>query len=256
LVVEADRITRSVERREDHTDAGQVARTSAPSTVTLHDRGLGGKMGWASDTSLDQRRQRRLDGRAWMGSAVDRNLAYALGEIHRITAALDLPDIVDERASRFAREMQAAEVYVGDDLDAGAAAAVYTACRCLEIVRAAEDIATVARTEADDVIRLYRKTRVTLGLAPPLIMPTDWIPQLVDQVDLGRWHHQQAMRWARRAEANAIEFGGAAPSGIAAACVYFAGEAILTQADVAAAANVSPPTIRARVEDLEALEEE
>lgn len=256
LVVDEDRLTRSLSR-SDAFDDQTTARTSAPSTIRLHDKGLGGRVGRGADLDATRRRrvarQRQLDRRAEAPSKKAQNRRYALGEVHRMCAALDLPDAVDQEASKICRDGHDAMVFVGEGLDRGAAAAVYAACRCQELVRSVEDVAGVARADADQIVRVYRKLAVALELATPLIRPTDWIPQVADELDVGVQCQQSAMAWARRAEAHENQFSGTAPSGIAAASLYLASNGVLTQTAIAAAAGVSPATLRKRVADLEAL---
>lgn len=204
--------------------------------------------------SRAQRRQRQLESR--YDSKAERNLAYVLGEIQRIGSALELPDVVVDRACQLAREIQSEALFEGDDLDAGAAGAIYTACRCCEIVRSPANIATVARTDPESVRRMYRKAQITLELETPLVTPTDWIPQFAAALEVPTTVRQAAMRWGQRAEANEMAFVGCAPSGIAAACVALGSKETITQERLATIADISPTTIRKRVRDLKALPED
>lgn len=99
----------------------------------------------------------------------------------------------------------------------------------------------------------YDVLNVELGLAALVQRPTDMVPWVADGCDAPDEVQRRALELAQVAEEAGIA-NGRKPSGVAAACIYRAAEEcgwVVIQDVVADAANVTPVTLRGRVEALD-----
>ncbi|MUV91066.1 transcription initiation factor IIB 2, partial [Halapricum sp. CBA1109] len=103
VVIEEDMIDHGPEWRAfDSNEKDRKSRVGAPSTNTLHDKGLSTKIDWqdtdAKGSSLSPRKRSQMvrlrtwDERFRAQSARERNLKQALGEVDRMASALGLPE--------------------------------------------------------------------------------------------------------------------------------------------------------------------
>ncbi len=254
LVVDEQQIDHGPEWRSF--DEDECRRTGAPRTVTRHDKGLSTEIGRdqsdANGTALSARkkrrlsRQRRLHSRAKFESKRQRNLAHGLGEIRRLTSALELSDSLRTQACSVFKSAQDADLLMGRSIEGGAAAAVYITCRCntgIEMHR----LAAVARCSESHIWNVYRAFQRELDLPVPIERPVDRVPRVLAAIPgsvtdaTRRW----ARELARQVDGDPAFTGSR--RGIAAGCVYLAGEETgqeWTQTTVAEAAGVVPPTLR------------
>ncbi|WP_262174655.1 transcription initiation factor IIB [Haloarcula laminariae] len=254
LVVDEQQIDHGPEWRAF--DADECRRTGAPRTVTRHDKGLSTEIGRdqsdANGTALSARkkrrlsRQRRLHSRAKFESKRQRNLAHGLGEIRRLTSALELSDSLRTQACSLFKSAQDSDLLMGRSIEGGAAAAVYIACRCstgIEMHR----LADVARCSESHVWTVYRAFQFELELPVPIERPVDRVPRVLAAlpVPVTDETRRRARELARQVDGDPAFTGSR--RGIAAGCVYLAGEETgqeWTQTTVAEAAGVVPPTLR------------
>ena len=110
LVLEDKVIDQGAEWRVFSPEQGdQRARTGAPMTVMLHDKGLSTDIDWQnkdySGKTINSRyrsqfyRMRKWQKRSRVSNATERNLAMALAELDRIASRLELPKTVRESAA-------------------------------------------------------------------------------------------------------------------------------------------------------------
>lgn len=255
LVVADQPIDLGPEWRSFETDRTNPERTGAPLTKARHDRGLSTTIGrfedgQGNDLSASKRRQlarlRREQKRGTWQSKVDRNLGHGCTEIARIVGALGLARSLREQASTLFRTAQHKDLLRGRSIEAMAAASVYAACRCGEIVRPIERVAAVARVDEGRLRNCYDVLNVELGLATPVQRPTDMVPWVADGCDAPAPVRRRALELAQVAEETGVA-NGCRPSGVAAACLYRAGDKRgwpVSRAAVAEAANVTPVTVR------------
>ena len=260
LVVDEYRIDHGPERRQ-FADSESQPRTGPPLTQARHDRGLSTEIGYGRDATgnpLSSRKRAQIGrlrtqhkrGR-WRTKA-ERNLAFACGEITRMTGALELPDSICEEASHVYRRAHDQDMIAGRSIDAIAAASVYAACRLHELPRTIEDVASVSPLDDDKVTLGYRLLNAELGLEVPVVTVRNRIPRLATACEIPAAVEQRAMQYAALAEDAAIA-NGRNPDGVAGGCLYLAGQEAgldVTQAALAAAADVSPVTIRKRYYEL------
>jgi len=107
LVVEENEIDHGPEWRAfDHEQSEKRVRVGAPSTYTIHDKGLSTDMDWRNKDSYGKSIPTRTRGqlyrlRKWqrrirVKDASERNLAFALTELDRMASKLLLPKHVRE----------------------------------------------------------------------------------------------------------------------------------------------------------------
>jgi transcription initiation factor TFIIB len=244
---------------DDETDRSRVG---APTTPSLHDRGLSTDIGWrdvdARGSELSPQRRRQLQRlRTWnrrmkATGGRERNLQHALGEIHRMSSALAVPESVRESASVLYRRALESDLLPGRSIEAMATAALYAAARRDGVPRPVDEVAAVSRVDRLEFLRAYRYLVRELGLAVAPTDPEAYLGRMVSRLDVSTETAQQARELVRAATAEGVH-SGRNPVGIAASAVYAAGRltnADLTQSQVAEAAGVTEMTIRNRYGEL------
>ncbi|MFB6134583.1 MAG: transcription initiation factor IIB family protein [Halanaeroarchaeum sp.] len=263
LVVEEDGIDHGPEWRAfDSQEKDKKSRVGAPTTNTMHDKGLSTNIDWrdkdAYGNSLGSRQRQKMQRlRKWnerfrTRDAKERNLKQALGEIDRMASAVGLPDNVRETASVIYRRALEEDLLPGRSIEGVATSCVYAAARQAGVPRSLDEIDDVSRVEKDEIARTYRYVVRELGLEVKPADPASYVPRFAS--DLGM--SDEAQHRARELLENAKEKGvhsGKSPVGLAAAAVYAA--ALLTnekttQAKVSEVADISEVTIRNRYHEL------
>lgn len=256
LIVAEDPLDRGPEWRSF--EARDRERTGAPRTATRHDHGLSTVIGYDQVANGRKRRRlarmRREHRRARFESKAERNLAKAFGEIARLTSALGLARSTRELACSLFREAQDDGLLRGRSIESIATASVYAACRCGNATRSLAAVTRVATVPEEKLEMGYRVLNRELGLPAAVARPRERIPRLATELDAPDRIRRRALEVAREIEGTAIA-SGCHPSGLAAACLYLAGQeygAYFTQEELASAADVSTATIRERHADLRA----
>ncbi len=108
------------------------ARTGAPMTYTIHDKGLSTMIGWQNRDSYGKSipkrnraqlyRLRKWQRRVRISDATERNLAIALSELDRMASGLSLPRTVRETAAMIYRKAALKKLVRGRSIDGIAAA--------------------------------------------------------------------------------------------------------------------------------------
>ncbi|MFC7231624.1 transcription initiation factor IIB family protein [Saliphagus sp. GCM10025308] len=230
-------------------------RRTGSLTAGRHDRGLSTEIGWHSDgqgNTLSGRKRRHFNRlryhhrRSQWRSKREQNLAYGLGEVRRLMSALEFPMSLVEQACTLFRRAQSHDLCRGRSLDSIATASVYAVCRCNGLGRTLEEIRYVATCPRAQIERAYTILNVTLELPTVVPRPQNVLPRLSSKLELPDEVRYQALRIATIAD-NAAVTVGRQPQGLAAACVYEAGEELgypITQREIADVANTSTATIR------------
>ncbi|WP_239640693.1 transcription initiation factor IIB [Haloferax denitrificans] len=242
-------------------DPHSVPRTGGKLTPTRHDRGVSAEIGYNRDAngrtvSSKKRRQlyrlRREHRRARFESKGERNLATALGEIIRMGSALDLSWSLIEEASQLYRHAQDADLIRGRSVEMIAAGSLYATCRRRGLPRPRAEIASVARCSCDQVQTGYRALNSELGIDAQVVTARTYVTRLGSDSGLSTRVQSRAYELATTADEDGIT-NGRNPAGVAAACLYLAGtehDVAPTQTELAALADVSVPTLRARYVEL------
>ncbi len=263
LVVEEEGIDRGPEWRAFNSqEKDEKSRVGAPTTNTMHDKGLSTNIDWrnkdAYGNSLGSRQRQKMQRlRKWnerfrTRDAKERNLKQALGEIDRMASAVGLPDNVRETASVIYRRALEEDLLPGRSIEGVATSCVYAAARQAGVPRSLDEINDVSRVDKDEIARTYRYVIRELGLEVKPADPASYVPRFASSLGLS----DEAQHRARELLENAKEKGvhsGKSPVGLAAAAVYAA--ALLTnekttQAKVSEVADISEVTIRNRYHEL------
>ena len=263
LVVDDGEIDHGPEWRAfDAAEREERSRVGAPTTSTIHDRGLSTEIGWrdadASGRRLSERKRQRMRRlRRWnerfrARNAHERNLKQALGEIDRMASALGVPDPTRETASVVYRRALERDMLPGRSIEGVATAALYAATREAGIPRSVAELTAVSRVDSLEITRTYRYLVRELGLsiAPP--DPLDYLGRFASRLDLPDETEMQA-RELLEAGKRAGVHSGRHPVGLVASAIYAAATLTnveLTQSDVSEATDVSEVTIRNRYREL------
>jgi transcription initiation factor TFIIB len=268
LVVDEDQVDRGPEWRAfDSQEKNEKSRVGAPTTNTMHDKGLSTNIDWrnqdAYGNSLGSRQREKMQRlRKWnerfrTRDSKERNLKQALGEIDRMASALGLPNNVRETASVIYRRALDEDLLPGRSIEGVSTACVYAAARQAGVPRSLDEIADVSRVEKSEVARTYRYVVRELNLEVKPADPESYVPRFASGLDLSDEAEHRARELLQTAKEQGVH-SGKSPVGLAAAAVYAA--ALLTnekttQAEVSEVADISEVTIRNRYHELLEAEE-
>lgn len=267
LVLEDEHIDRGPEWRAfNHSERQSKSRVGAPTTQTMHDKGLTTQIDWkdkdaygrsiSSEKRSQMHRLRKWQERIRTKDAGERNLQFALSEIDRMSSALGVPRSVREVASVIYRRALDEDLIRGRSIEGVATAALYAACRQENIPRSLDEVAEVARVEQKEIGRTYRyiAQELSLGLKP--VDPVQYVPRFCSELGLSE-EVEQKTREIIETTAEKGMLSGKSPTGYAAAAIYAASllcNEKKTQREVADVAQVTEVTIRNRYqEQIEAL---
>jgi transcription initiation factor TFIIB len=263
LVVDEDQIDPGPEWRAfDSNEKDEKSRVGAPTTNTMHDKGLSTNIGWqdkdAYGNSLGSRQRQKMQRlRKWnerfrTRDSKERNLKQALGEIDRMASALGLPEDVRETASVIYRRALDEDLLPGRSIEGVATSALYAAARKAGTPRSLDELTNVSRVEKDEIARTYRYVVRELNLEIQPADPKSYVPRFVSDLGVS----EEVERRARDLLDTATEKGihsGKSPVGLAAAAVYAAAllsNEKVTQSEVSEVSDISEVTIRNRYHEL------
>jgi transcription initiation factor TFIIB len=263
LVIDQDLIDHGPEWRAfDSEQREKRARTGAPMTYTIHDKGLSTMIGWQNRDSYGKSiptrnraqlyRLRKWQRRVRISDATERNLAIALTELDRMASGLSLPRAVRETAAMIYRKAAMKKLVRGRSIEGIAAASLYAACRQCHVPRTLDEISRITPILRKEIGRNYRYVARELGLKLLPTSPQDYISRFCSELKLSADVQSKTLEILREA-ANKELTSGRGPTGIAAASLYIAsvlcGER-RTQREVADVAGVTEVTIRNRYKEL------
>jgi transcription initiation factor TFIIB len=263
IVIEEDMVDRGPEWRAfDAQEKDEKSRVGAPTTKTMHDKGLSTTIGWqdkdAYGRALSSRKRERMkrlrtwDERFRTKTARERNLKQALGEIDRMASALGLPENVRETASVIYRRALEEDLLPGRSIEAMATASLYAAARQANTPRSLDECARVSRVDQQSFARAYRYVVSELGLAVEPADPASYLPRFVSDLDLSEEVERLARELLEAAKEESVH-SGKSPVGLAAASIYAAAlltNERVTQSAVGEVTEVSEVTIRNRYKEL------
>ncbi len=238
------------------------SRSGAPITYTIHDKGLTTIIGWNNKDSYGRSvsarnrvrlfRLRKWQKRIRMKNATERNLAFALNELDRMSSALGLPKSVREAAAVIYRKAVDRNLIRGRSIEGIVAGILYVVCREAKIPRTLDEIAAHSKLHRKEIGRSYRFIARELGLKLMPTNPLDYIPKFCAVLNLNGNVQRKAIEIIRRAEEMELT-SGKGPAGVAAAAIYIAsvleGEK-RTQNEIADVAGVTEVTVRNRYKEL------
>jgi len=249
-------------RSFDNEQYAKRTRVGAPSTYTIHDKGLSTMIDWhdrdiyGKSFSPSQKAQiyrlRKWQRRIRVSDATERNLAFALDEITNIANNLNIPKNIAETASVIYRKAVKERLIRGRSIHGVTAAAIYLGCRQCGLARTLEEIAQASYVNKKEVGRSYRFLIKELNYSVPPIKPSQYVTKFSNQLTMqGKVEEITHKILAAAKEINLTS--GRGPSGIAAAASYIAsvltGER-KTQREIAQIAQVTEVTIRNRYKEL------
>ena len=268
LILEEDHIDRGPEWRAfNQSERDSKSRVGAPTTQTMHDKGLTTQIDWKDQdaygrTLSAEKRQQMSRLRTWQErirtkDAGERNLQFALSEIDRMASALGLPRSTREVASVIYRRALSEDLLRGRSIEGVATSCLYAACRQEGIPRSLDEVSEVSRVDYKEIGRTYRYVAQELSLEMRPVDPKQYVPRFCSALEVS----EEVQAMANEIIETTAEQGllsGKSPTGYAAAAIYAA--ALLcnekqTQKDVAEVANVTEVTIRNRYqEQIEAMD--
>jgi len=262
-VVDAKIADRGPEWRAfDDEQRSKRTRVGAPLTYTIHDKGLSTTIDWhdrdiyGKSISPGQKAQvyrlRKWQRRIRVSDATERNLAFALSEITKISNNLNLPKNILETASVIYRKAVKERLIRGRSIQGVTSAALYLACRQCGLPRTLDEIAQASSVHKKEIGRSYRFLIKELNYSIPPLKPSQYITKFSNQLTM----QGKVEEIAHKILASAKELkltSGRGPTGIAAAASYIAsvltGER-KTQREIAEIAQVTEVTIRNRYKEL------
>jgi len=237
-------------------------RTGAPTSLTIHDRGLAtiinpinrdssGKPLTSSMKSTIER-LRTWDSRSKVHVSADRNLRQALSELSKLKDKLSLSDAVVEKAAYIYRKALEKGLVRGRSISALIASALYAACRDTETPRTLKDVSDAGNIKKKDIARCYRLLHYELSLKMPVVNPIQCVARIASKIGISEKTKRYAVKVLQVAQEHE-ESAGKDPMGLAAAALYLScvkNSENMTQRDIAEAANVTEVTIRNRYKGL------
>ncbi len=249
-------------RAFDPDQRAKRARTGAPMTLMIHDKGLSTDIDWRDkDIHGNQisgmyrsklRRLRMWQRRMRINDAAERNLAFALSELDRMAAQMRLPRRVKEAAAALYRKAVMKKLIRGRSIEGMVSAALYAACRMEGIPRTLDEIAAVSKVSKKEIGRSYRFMARGLNLNLRPTSPIEYVDRFGDALNVSARTKKRAKEILKEAIERGIT-SGKGPTGLAAAALYVAslleGEK-KTQREVAEVAHVTEVTVRNRYKEL------
>ena len=262
LIIEEEQIDRGPEWRAfNHSERQSKSRVGAPTTKTMHDKGLTTTIDWkdkdaygrslSSEKRSQMHRLRKWQERIRTKDAGERNLQFALSEIDRMASALGVPRSVREVASVIYRRALTEDLIRGRSIEGVSTAALYAACRKEGIPRSLEEIAEVSRVERKEIGRTYRYISQELSLEMRPVDPKKYVPRFCSELELPEEVQSKAKEIIDVTAEEGL-LSGKSPTGFAAAAIYAASllcNEKKTQREVADVAQVTEVTIRNRYQE-------
>ena len=262
LIVEEETIDRGPEWRAfNHQERQSKSRVGAPTTQTMHDKGLTTSIDWknqdaygrslSSEKRSQMRRLRKWQERIRTKDAGERNLQFALSETDRMASALGIPRSVREVSCVMYRRALDEDLIRGRSIEGVATSTLYAACRMEGIPRSLEEVAAVSRVERKEIGRTYRYVSQELGLQMEPVDPKKYVPRFCSELELPEEVQSKANEIIDVTTEKGL-LSGKSPTGYAAAAIYAASllcNEKKTQREVADVAQVTEVTIRNRYQE-------
>lgn len=262
LVVEEKRMEEGPEWRAYTQEEREArARTGAPETVLLHEKGLTTDIGRGRDLSPEKRRQflrlRQRHKETRMRTSQERSLSTGLQELRRMSSTMGLSTVALELAASLFKQAVDNNLLPGRSIEAMSAACLYLGSRLSESPRTLDEISEAATVPRTEIGRAERYIRSELEVNVPPVSPKSFLPRLTSELELGTDVEIEAGKLIDGAAKQGI-VSGRDPMSIAAAAIYLAAKQLgksVTQSAVADVSRVSEVTIRNRYKELQSMEE-
>jgi len=243
-------------------EANKKVRVGAPTTLTLHDKGLSTMIGWKNKDAFGKNispkmkaevyRLRKWHVRTRTNKSIDRNLAYAMNELDRFSSQLNLSRELKESAAHVYRKMANKNLIRGRSIEAMLIASIYLSCKLNKIPKTLDDFLEFAMVDKKKIARCYRLILQELKIPINVPSPITFVPRFCAELNLSGKTQNRAAELLKLAKKYRIT-AGKAPTGLAGAALYVAamqeGER-RTQKEISLAAGVTEATIRNRYKEL------
>jgi len=243
-------------------EANRKVRVGAPTTLTLHDKGLSTMIGYKNKDAFGKiispkmkaevYRLRKWHIRTRTNKSIDRNLAYAMSELDRFSSQLNLSKELKESSAHIYRKMANKNLIRGRSIEAMLVASIYAACRLNLIPKTLDDFIEFASVDKKKIARCYRLILNELRINIKVSSPINFIPRFCAELNLSGSTQNRAAEILKLARKFRIT-AGKAPTGLAGAALYVAaiqeGER-RTQKEISIATGVTEATIRNRYKEL------
>ncbi|ELY56520.1 Transcription factor TFIIB cyclin-related protein [Natronococcus amylolyticus DSM 10524] len=262
LLLEEKRIDHGPDWRAfTHQEQQKKSRVGAPTTRTMHDKGLTTSIDWKNkdahgrSLSADKRSQmnrlRKWQTRIRTSDAGERNLQFALSETDRMASGLGIPRSVREVASVLYRRALERDLIQGRSIEGVATGTLYAACRLEGMPRSLEEVAMVSRVDRKEIGRTYRYIAKELELGTKPVDPKQYVPRFCSELELSPTVQAKASEIIDTTAKKGI-LSGKSPTGYAAAAIYISAlfcDEKRTQREVADVSQVTEVTIRKRYQE-------
>jgi transcription initiation factor TFIIB len=238
------------------------SRTGTLSSLASSDMGLSTIIGGTekdstgnkidSQTLSTMKRLRRWDFRIQGYTSTNKNLKQAFNELNMLKDKLALSNATVEKSAYIYRKAQERRLARGRSISAIVAAAVYLACRELQIPKSLRDIAATSNIRQKVLSRSCRILISKLDMKIPIIDPMKCIFKVANKTNLNEKTKRQAMDVMNNLTKREIS-AGKNPMGLAATVLYVSclnTGVNIRQADIASAAGITEVTLRNRIKDL------
>ena len=263
LVLDTNLIDTSAEWRAFNVEEfDKKARVGAPSTFTIHDKGLSTMIDWRDRDALGHKlspkkraeayRLRKWQIRMRVHSSMDRNLAFAMSELERLSSQMGFQRTTRESAAMLYRKVIEKNLIRGRSIEAMVAASIYLACRMSGIPNTLDEFASNSRIGKRELGRCFRLILMELRIRLASPTPCHFVARIGNELNLSNQSQQIAIKILNGAKKFGIT-AGKDPSGMAAASIYIAalhtGEH-KTQREIARIANITEVTVRNRYREI------
>lgn len=249
-------------RAFDSDQRDKRARTGAPATFAIADKGLATNIDFRNKDARGNvipeanraqlYRLRKWNRRMRVSNASERNLAFALSELDRVSSRLGIPRSVREDAAKIYRSAARKKLIRGRSIEGMVAAALYTACRRNNIPRSLDEMQVASNVSKKQIGRNYRFLAKKLNIKLKPTSPSDYIPRFATQLSLSGEVESKAISIIKKAKDKGL-INGKGPIGIAATALYISSILLgerKSQRDIAEIAGVTEVTIRNRYKEL------
>jgi len=242
-------------------EANKKIRVGAPTTLTLHDKGLSTVIGWKNKDAYGKTispkmkaevcRLRKWQIRTRTNKSIDRNLAHAMNELDRFASQLNLSRDIKESAAHIYRKIANRNLIRGRSIEAMLIASIYLSCKLNKIPKTLDDFLEFATVDKRKISRCYRLILQELKINPNVQSPITFVPRFCAALKLSGKTQNRAAELLKLAKKYHLT-EGKAPTGLAGAALYIAaiqeGEH-RTQKEISIAAGVTEATIRNRYKE-------
>jgi transcription initiation factor TFIIB len=238
------------------------SRTGTLSSLASNDMGLSTIIGRTEKDSTGNKinsqtlsrikRLRTWDFRIKGYTSTNKNLKQAFNELSILKDKLALSNATVEKSAYIYRKALERRLARGRSISAIVAAAVYIACRELQIPKSLREIAAASNIRRKVLSRSCRILISKLDMKIPIIDPMKCIFKVANKTNLKEKTKRQAMDVMNNLTKREIS-AGKNPMGLAATVLYVSclnTGVNIRQADIASAAGITEVTLRNRIKDL------